>query len=602
MVSPTNDSTSLPSRQAEQQKSFANQKSMKELEEQVRALHLDNVQKDEQLECVIYRNEVLSKTNQKLRGDLNEVMSIADEKKSKIRFNFFGSKPKTIKTEEQETSENILLSEISFRVTQNEILQRKIDMLEHEIQSNNIVLDGKITKLEKNQLIVEKETTELRNQNKKLLEKVKILECPSTQEKDYRESPKVEQVPNNEQLTIIVNAPLEDISTSLQSKVAHGTSLSTDSAKILELVRNISEMYQHFFHLINERTLIYPCDATLQEVKPSIKKLKEISAEIESVFESWNSSTQYTDDIDNLRDIYSPLWFKISELFENAKPIFESAILEENREAYCTPNLQRHNELYMEKIFELLNLPQMTALTTFEDCSQSITFIDDLTVITKNISDQFVSKIFIENRLSTVGPKLKALNDDLSRILLGTNDFLCKLKVAILYKNQEPGSVISPVIHLDNSMSLNIEDSLFNESEETSDMIVNLKATMLKLQAENETLHKGLNVENDSNDIKQIESVYVQKYKSLVKQTEYAKSCTCFFKKRLENMINSKKELIKNIADAKKQIYSLNDDLETTKQNYEEQMKMMFLHIDELNIRINEQASVISALSTNQNL
>uniref|UniRef100_A0A0N4ZSQ6 Protein phosphatase 1 regulatory subunit 21 n=1 Tax=Parastrongyloides trichosuri TaxID=131310 RepID=A0A0N4ZSQ6_PARTI len=504
-------------------------------------------------ESLAFRNEQLLKKVESLQESLKETKKIIDEKKKTFKLGLFGkNKKKNLMTNKNDDNvsldPSLLEEELSFRVNENENLQRKIDILENEIENSQKLTNDRIKVLETKNQSLEKNLNECLKEKEILKMKLKCFNNERNSSDNIRPKISIEKESSSSNntfdspliLEVIEGTDTTDSEESFEKK---------DFGEILKLSKNVTELYQHFFILLNNRTSIYPRDSQLEKLTPSLTNLSTILKDIINNFEKWNMLSNSFKDVNDFveANIHDTIFESLKKLFLELGPSLKDCINEENKENYCTPNLQRHNENFVERTNELLNIIiQQSTITSLFNCDNKSTkllsFLDGIKTSTKQISDEFVNKILIENRLPTANKKLKTINDDISKILIGIVDHLTKLEIHIVNRKKCINILPSPIQPLtkknkaeedDDNCIDNIDDDINNENEEFSKSIQNLKAIIYKLQVENSILKRKIPFNNDNFDFKQIDLMYIQKFKEIIRKSEYFKSCTRFYKNKV---------------------------------------------------------------------
>ncbi|CEF63273.1 Potassium channel subfamily K member 18 [Strongyloides ratti] len=561
-------------------------------------------------ESLVFRNEQLVKKVESLQESLRETKKIIDEKKKTFKFGLFGKNKRKGQLSNKASDDNtsldpgLLEEELSFRVNENENLQRKIDILEHEIEQSQKLSNDRIKILEEKNQKLEKELNENLKEKEALRAKIKYSNKNIYQDNfsekniidesyiDTSSSKKTHDSP------LIINVIEEKIPSKSEE---HLKELKTnnienncrDFEEILKLTKNVTELYQHLFVLLNKRTSIYPRDSQLEMLTPSLNHLSTILTNIINIFEKWNmTSNSFKNNNDfMMANIHDELFNSLKELFSDLKSCMKICIDEENKESYCTPNLQRFNENFVENMYQLLdiviNQQNISCLLNIDKKSSKVlSFIESLKISTKKISDEFVNKILIENRLPIANKKLKNTNDDISKILIGIVDHLIKLEIHIVNRKSDINKLASPIQPLTKkSMSEeendNFIDNIDNENEENVPKSIELLKTIIyKLQVEISILKQNIPYNHDNFDINQIDKMYIQKFKEIVRKLEYCRGCTRFYKNMVDNLLiklNNSNErnkiLSEELSEGKKALKHLSEDLDTTRFNYDEQMK-----------------------------
>uniref|UniRef100_A0A0K0FMA7 Protein phosphatase 1 regulatory subunit 21 n=1 Tax=Strongyloides venezuelensis TaxID=75913 RepID=A0A0K0FMA7_STRVS len=586
-------------------------------------------------ESLIFRNEQLIKKVESLQESLRETKKIIDDKKKTFKFGIFGKNKKKNSTSNKNNDDNgsldpaLLEEELSFRVNENENLQRKIDILENEIEESQQLSNDRIKILEEKNQKLEKELNEILKDREVMKVKMKYYNdnglkknfCERRVSKDVEDGRCIDSFSSNN--THDSPLILEVIDGTITPESGENSDVLTvsnnkiyfkDFEEILKLTKNVTELYQHLFVLLNNRTSIYPRDSQLEKLTPSLNHLSTILTNIVNVFEKWNMSSNSFKNINDfmVANIHDSLFDSLKELFSDLKPSMKICIEEENKESLCSPNLQRYNENFIEKMNELLNIvisqPKISCLLNLDNKSpKALPFIEALKISTKKISDEFVNKILIENRLPTASKKLKNTNDDISKIFIGIVDHLTKLEIHIVNRKNDISKLASPIQLLTKRSSSEEEDDNYIDNlndEDLSKSIEALKTFIYKLQVENSILKQKIPSKLDNLDLRQIDLIYVHKFKEIVRKLEYFKGCARFYKIKVDNLMlklnnanDFNKRLSEELSEGKKALKHLNEDLDTTKYNYDEQMKTMYEHIEQLNNQITEQAQIINALN-----
>uniref|UniRef100_A0A0K0EII1 Protein phosphatase 1 regulatory subunit 21 n=1 Tax=Strongyloides stercoralis TaxID=6248 RepID=A0A0K0EII1_STRER len=590
-------------------------------------------------ESLVFRNEQLVKKVESLQESLRETKKIIDEKKKTFKFGLFGkNKKKSLTSNKVNEDANgslnpaLLEEELSFRVNENENLQRKIDILEHEIEESQKLSNDRIKILEEKNQKLEKELNDNLKEKEIMRVKMKfvnenVFQNDFCEKKFENEScTNVSSSKNTHDSPLIINVVEETVISNSEDcfnelkKDEIGNNFR-DFEEMLRLTKNVTELYQHLFVLLNNRTSIYPRDSELEMLTPSLNHLSTIFTNIINIFEKWNMTSNTFKSMDDFikANIHDNLFNSLKELFSDLKSSLKICIDEENKESYCTPNLQRYNEIFVENMNELLdiviNQQNISYLLNIDNKSSKIlSFIEGLKTSTKKISDNFVNKILIENRLPTASKKLKNTNDDISKILIGIVDHLIKLEIHIVNRKSDINKLASPIQPLTKkSMSEeendNFIDNIDNENDENLPKSIELLKTIIyKLQVEISILKQKIPFTYDNLYLNQIDKIYVQKFKEIVRKLEYCKGCTRFYKNMVDNLViklnhsnECNKKLSEELSEGKKALKHLSEDLDTTRFNYDEQMKTMYEYVEQLNKQIKEQSQIINALNEGNN-
>ncbi|MFH4977797.1 hypothetical protein AB6A40_004506 [Gnathostoma spinigerum] len=592
-------------------------------------------------ESLQFRNDQLTKRVESLQEDV-EKSRRSPLKKASI-------KPDQV-LKDVENAKALLESELSKRLAENEELHLKVSELEsaHEAEIGEVKNRYVSLKKERDALLAEVEACKMRNvgeltPNLRHFNDVKSP-SPSTLSGEFSTSDDIRSLSE----TIDPQTLWSDTSRCVRF-------VFSNLSRLVQLLEQRSVIYP------NDATMEQLTNTSIEFGRQLVKNGQEFkqASERMAVFTNDLAEGRIGDPSEQLKEIVPVLLLPLNGL-QKWRESFDRSISEECRQRWCSSKLNDLNEEWSISFTKFLDLLSSIDFNFESDRRASLetlgSTIDHVALCCSVCSKTYSSKVVLENRIPTACKRLRCVNECIEKCLHSLSRSLlhCKAFVVAFLADMASTSKSCPIsdervcetraemiantdlldacvqtdeVTEDGTGVLKLEtfknSTVFSSSTDLESG--NLKARIIELEKEKERIAVGAELlrmklerlrrssddgseDQPRADIEIVIDYYERRIEELLEQLQFIKSRAVYFEDECENLVmkttlklEENEKISQRLAEAEQQIATLSDDLETTRRNYEEQMKSLCEHIGELNAKLEKYSQIVPSLNGQSN-
>ncbi|KAH7730316.1 Protein F33E11.3 [Aphelenchoides avenae] len=610
-------------------------------------------------ESLVFRNDQLAKRVEALQStlDSNNAMFTGKNKKKHKEANLrlFGESARFASTSSASGNDNqvLLEQELDRKLTENGELHSKL--FEMERQHENLLRE------------FTDRLKEIEMENDLLRQQIRTLSKPS------QTSPSA-----NSDYSSADNTQSDAVPATQKEVQYNAEDARLYASALVGTVRNFLDGFTNFLTLLEQRSTMYPYDASMEPVPSSIQQYCRCLLDTSSRFKAALAATQELTDfsyesdlIEKLKQAFPDLLAKASSVFQPFQdellPLMHATVLEESRSPWNNARLEELSNACeqvltegVHKIAALLNdLDNVSTAAEWSTRFGQRLFETARTF--ESLKELKKKKVLVENHLPTASKRLKCVNECIEKCVVQFASTLSKLQsmcsdeqaMRVLQEalNQHntssviavsdgnnlngsedhvsrlPSNTISNGVETTTSVAKHAQElnvdfirTLEQQNAELSKNIETIARETLSIEKEREHWQKKAEVfqkqlealtagreairdaAGGSSD-EAVNDFYANKIGDLVAQLQHAEGRAMYYKAECTSLVaetiglmEKKVAVEAKLSETENACSSLKDELESTRTNYESQMRSLYEHLSAQDAKIVEQSERIGLL------
>ncbi|CAI4225087.1 unnamed protein product [Auanema sp. JU1783] len=575
-------------------------------------------------ESLIFRNEQLSKRVEALQTEVEQSKVQSSRSSKKVKDN--PSKDVLEQLQSMTKKVVVLEEELANKLAQNETLSRKLVEMENvhieEISEQSEKFRVEITKLDK--ALQDALADNTKTSKRRPVEPVRPLYIHAEPRKNSPDP--IDQL-----------APKSTMDGSIFEDVSDVYLQGLESSK--QILQNLSNL----FHLLSQRSTLYPFDSSMEQLP---RNINELSVELSSKCTLISNSVDVIDEIINRGSIdwtsdtkllHASLASFVSSCSESLTKHLHELSREESKTLYADKKIEELNSQWCDALLELIRtISELTYVLKDLDmeviCEKMISFTESVQNVERIFSDRWK----IESRFPAASKKLHcicdAIMDCMKKLSIEANKISSKLNSIVHSvaeppansceetpdQPEEPQSVVEEVISVEISPKFEFSETTeclvsppIRDSSKEDILIINtLKERVAELELEREKhlvdlsllKRKVANLQSTGNEhIENVENMsdadhvrefgksrlihlMDQRQQAESKAMHYHKECAILIRK-IKSLRETNVKLESDIIEMNKCREKLEDELCSVRHGYDTQLSSLSEHIAELNAK-----------------
>ncbi|VDN54647.1 unnamed protein product [Dracunculus medinensis] len=619
----------------EQSKNRNNLEELHAKETSLRKLTIEN-------ESLEFRNAQLLKRVECLLAEINTVQQPSSKKQS-------GSRSVASRSVQPDFDKCLLKNELADKVRENEALHSKVSELESAHEEKLLEINKTVNSIKAENDFLRGEIDRLTKQFHKNSISHFYISQPSSLQPDHQQ----------EQNELGISKDIDEVKATnrvLQLDSARTIfSLVTSFINLLQLFEQRSSIYP------NDMTMEKLPEVTVMlgtSLLKSVELFKNWRYRLEEALDICNRDEK----MDITEKYFDTLPFLIDAVDSNKNwiQLFNDRIEQENRLSWSGSNLCRCNLRWGELVTELvMSLDHLCAELSNGSNGSVVRSLDQIKNIFSECCKIFTAKLFDENRLPTACKRLRCINECIEKCLRsilknlsnltsllelfdGSNCAFRSLSVqksaddsleiesqtGFRYIFKQTSSDMSPFGPLFEKRSFKAADSPgetaslshdnLDELQRVKQQLVDVEMEKERYRVDVEVLTRKLNRHPCdgnccggalSDELELLQAYYENRIRNLLLDLKFLEGKSVYYKNECEDLLrasnktlNENKELTRKLILANEQIALLNDDLNTTRKGYEDQMRLLYEHLGKLNATISDQSNIVSSVNSSNGI